>query len=202
MLLITSVIINEEVLLLDKFLICSFLFLFSWPGCLNRTAIYWLLALNYWFKTVVLLIAWANTSFVDLTYTMLSLNCVHMAVVYGHRPCTQYLRSLHLAAFVLSRSLVASVVFGATKSWQLQEVLDGCKVELTPEVIAEINKVHERFPNPCPWSQFILLHFFLIGNIIVLFLVYIISSVGLVELMFNDDIGLEKFVVCFPQSTL
>ncbi|CAN6558587.1 unnamed protein product [Malus baccata var. baccata] len=43
-------------------------------------------------------------------------------------------------AFVLSRSLVASVVFGATKSWQLQEVLDGCKVELTPEVIAEINK--------------------------------------------------------------
>ncbi|XP_050110697.1 uncharacterized protein LOC126589455 isoform X1 [Malus sylvestris] len=53
-------------------------------------------------------------------------------------------------AFVLSRSLVASVVFGATKSWQLQEVLDGCKVELTPEVIAEINKVHERVPNPCP----------------------------------------------------
>ncbi|KAM0998342.1 hypothetical protein PS2_008089 [Malus domestica] len=53
-------------------------------------------------------------------------------------------------AFVLSHSLVASVVFGATKSWQLQEVLDGCKVELTPEVIAEINKVHERFPNPCP----------------------------------------------------
>nr|XP_028945063.1 uncharacterized protein LOC103449097 isoform X2 [Malus domestica] len=71
-------------------------------------------------------------------------------VVYSHRPCTQYLRSLHLAAFVLSRSLVASVVFGATKSWQLQEVLDGCKVELTPEVIAEINKVHERVPNPCP----------------------------------------------------
>ncbi|KAB2616174.1 aldo-keto reductase-like [Pyrus ussuriensis x Pyrus communis] len=53
-------------------------------------------------------------------------------------------------AFVLSRPLVASVIFGATKSWQLQEVLDGCKVELTPEVIAEINKVHKRFPNPCP----------------------------------------------------
>ncbi|KAB2605226.1 aldo-keto reductase-like [Pyrus ussuriensis x Pyrus communis] len=80
-----------------------------------------------------------------------SLHPVSLAiVVYSHRPCTQYLRSLHLAAFVLSRSLVASVVFGATKSWQLREVLDGCKVELTPEVIAEINKVHERFPNPCP----------------------------------------------------
>lgn len=38
---------------------------------------------------------------------------------------------MHLAAFVLSRPLVASVIFGATKSWQLQEVLDGCKVELT-----------------------------------------------------------------------
>ncbi|PQP99088.1 uncharacterized protein Pyn_05116 [Prunus yedoensis var. nudiflora] len=47
-------------------------------------------------------------------------------------------------AFVLSHPLVASVVFGATKSWQLQEVLDGCKVELTPEVITEINKIHER----------------------------------------------------------
>ncbi|KAM2524678.1 hypothetical protein PS1_031378 [Malus domestica] len=34
-------------------------------------------------------------------------------------------------SFVLSRLLVASVIFGATKSRQLQEVLDGCKkVEL------------------------------------------------------------------------
>ena len=55
-----------------------------------------------------------------------------------------------MAAFVLSHPLVASAVFGATQSWQLQEVLDACKVELTSEVLLEINKVHERFPNPCP----------------------------------------------------
>ncbi|KAK7318893.1 hypothetical protein RJT34_03600 [Clitoria ternatea] len=53
-------------------------------------------------------------------------------------------------AFVLRHPLVASVVFGATKSWQLQEVLNACKIELTSEVIEEINKIHSRFPNPCP----------------------------------------------------
>ncbi|XP_042053583.1 protein tas-like [Salvia splendens] len=53
-------------------------------------------------------------------------------------------------AFVLRHPLVASAVFGATKLWQLQEVLDGCRVELTPEIIAEINEVHSAFPNPCP----------------------------------------------------
>ncbi|KAF5731494.1 hypothetical protein HS088_TW18G00172 [Tripterygium wilfordii] len=53
-------------------------------------------------------------------------------------------------AFVLRHPLVASAVFGATKSWQLKEVLNSCKVELTSEMIAEINEVHARFPNPCP----------------------------------------------------
>lgn len=45
---------------------------------------------------------------------------------------------------------MASVVFGATKLWQLQEVIDVCGVKLSPEIVAEINKVHSRFPNPCP----------------------------------------------------
>ncbi|KAL0458017.1 UNVERIFIED_CONTAM: hypothetical protein Slati_0428900 [Sesamum latifolium] len=54
------------------------------------------------------------------------------------------------AAFVLRHPLVASAVFGATKLWQLQDVLDGCRVHLTPEIVAEINKVHSAFPNPCP----------------------------------------------------
>ncbi|PON66254.1 Aldo/keto reductase/potassium channel subunit beta [Parasponia andersonii] len=53
-------------------------------------------------------------------------------------------------AFVLRHPLVASVVFGATKSWQLQEILKGCQVELTSEIVKEINEVHARFPNPCP----------------------------------------------------
>ncbi|KAL2510600.1 NAD(P)-linked oxidoreductase superfamily protein [Abeliophyllum distichum] len=53
-------------------------------------------------------------------------------------------------AFVLRHPLVASAVFGATKLWQLEEVLDGCRVELIPEIVAEIDRVHSAFPNPCP----------------------------------------------------
>lgn len=53
-------------------------------------------------------------------------------------------------AFVLRHPLVASAVFGATKLCQLQEVLDGCKVNLIPEIVTEINRVHSTFPNPCP----------------------------------------------------
>ncbi|XP_062144556.1 uncharacterized protein LOC133851941 [Alnus glutinosa] len=53
-------------------------------------------------------------------------------------------------AFVLRHPLVASAVFGATKLQQLQEVLNAFKVELTSEIIVEINKIHGRFPNPCP----------------------------------------------------
>jgi hypothetical protein len=54
------------------------------------------------------------------------------------------------AAFVLKHPLVASAIFGATKSWQLHEVLKACMIELTPEIIAEINNIHARIPNPCP----------------------------------------------------
>ncbi|KAG8653819.1 hypothetical protein MANES_05G070100v8 [Manihot esculenta] len=47
-------------------------------------------------------------------------------------------------AFVLRHPLVASTIFGATSSWQLQETLNGCKIQLTPEIIEDINKVHAR----------------------------------------------------------
>ncbi|PPD78766.1 hypothetical protein GOBAR_DD24307 [Gossypium barbadense] len=43
-------------------------------------------------------------------------------------------------AFVLNHPLVASTVFGVTKSWQLEEVISACNVELTSEIIADINK--------------------------------------------------------------
>lgn len=52
--------------------------------------------------------------------------------------------------FVLKHPLIASAVFGATKSWQLQEVVNACKVKLTSEILAEIDRVHAKFPNPCP----------------------------------------------------
>ncbi|KMS96550.1 hypothetical protein BVRB_8g201980 isoform E [Beta vulgaris subsp. vulgaris] len=53
-------------------------------------------------------------------------------------------------AFILEHSLVASAVFGATKIWQLEEILNASHIELGAEVIAEINMVHSRYPNPCP----------------------------------------------------
>ncbi|KAI4319441.1 hypothetical protein MLD38_033038 [Melastoma candidum] len=53
-------------------------------------------------------------------------------------------------AFVLRHPLVASTVFGVTKLWQLQEVIDSCKTELPLEVIREINAIHKEFPSPCP----------------------------------------------------
>ncbi|KAK7845164.1 histone h2ax [Quercus suber] len=53
--------------------------------------------------------------------------------------------SFFLAAFVLRHTLVASAVFGATKLWQLQEVLNAFKAELTSEIIVEINKIHGKY---------------------------------------------------------
>nr|XP_043610478.1 protein tas-like [Erigeron canadensis] len=52
-------------------------------------------------------------------------------------------------AFVLRHPLVSSAIFGATKLWQLEEVVNACDVKLTPEIIAHIDEIHSRFPNPC-----------------------------------------------------
>lgn len=60
--------------------------------------------------------------------------------------------SLSWAAFVLKHPLVASAVFGATKPWQLREVVNACKVNLTEDILTEIDEVHAMYPNPCPWS--------------------------------------------------
>lgn len=57
---------------------------------------------------------------------------------------------LFMAAFVLKHPLVASAIFGATKLRQLQEVIKAVEVELSPEVISDIDDVHSKFPNPCP----------------------------------------------------
>lgn len=69
---------------------------------------------------------------------------VDIAIKYGRSPASLAI------AFVLKHPLVASAIFGATKPWQLREVLQASKIDLTTEIIAEINKVHARYPNPCP----------------------------------------------------
>ncbi|GAB2281422.1 hypothetical protein Dimus_016015 [Dionaea muscipula] len=53
-------------------------------------------------------------------------------------------------AFVLRHPLIASAVFGATKLWQLHEVVDGCKLTVSADILEELNEVHARYPSPCP----------------------------------------------------
>ncbi|KAG0482885.1 hypothetical protein HPP92_010969, partial [Vanilla planifolia] len=53
-------------------------------------------------------------------------------------------------AFVLDHPLICSTVFGATKSWQLKEVIHASKIHLSAEIIEDINRIHAAYPNPCP----------------------------------------------------
>ncbi|XP_040259318.2 uncharacterized protein [Aegilops tauschii subsp. strangulata] len=67
-----------------------------------------------------------------------------IGVKYGISP------SILAVAFVLRHPLVGSAVFGATKLWQLEEVLQATRVHLCEEILAEIDDVHARYPSPCP----------------------------------------------------
>lgn len=50
--------------------------------------------------------------------------------------------------FVNSRDFVTSNIIGATSMAQLKENIDSVNVRLTPEILAEIEAIHERHPNP------------------------------------------------------
>lgn len=51
-------------------------------------------------------------------------------------------------AFVRSRWFVASTIIGATNLDQLKEDIDVTDVALAPAVLAEIDAIHQRYPNP------------------------------------------------------
>jgi aryl-alcohol dehydrogenase (NADP+) len=53
-------------------------------------------------------------------------------------------------AFVRSRWFVTSTIIGATSLTQLKENLSCLDVELSPQLLAEIEAVHQRYPNPAP----------------------------------------------------
>ncbi|XP_058731625.1 TLC domain-containing protein At5g14285 isoform X3 [Vicia villosa] len=95
------------------------------------------------FSAIGVSILWVYSRWVELIRERRT-EYLDVAKTYGLHPVSLAI------AFVLRHPLVASVVFGATKSWQLREVLNACKIKLTSEVIEEINKIHSRFPNPCP----------------------------------------------------
>jgi aryl-alcohol dehydrogenase (NADP+) len=52
--------------------------------------------------------------------------------------------------FVRSRWFVTSTIIGATTLEQLKENLDSLNVVLNEEILAEIDAVHSRYPNPAP----------------------------------------------------
>jgi len=53
-------------------------------------------------------------------------------------------------AFVTSRPFVTSTIIGATNLNQLQENITSSNIQLSNEVLTEIEKVHELIPNPAP----------------------------------------------------
>ncbi|WP_115460981.1 aldo/keto reductase [Winogradskyella aurantiaca] len=53
-------------------------------------------------------------------------------------------------AFVTGRPFVTSNIIGATNLDQLKENIDSIAIDLSPEVLAEINAVHADIPNPAP----------------------------------------------------
>jgi aryl-alcohol dehydrogenase-like predicted oxidoreductase len=53
-------------------------------------------------------------------------------------------------AFARTRWFMSSVIVGATSLEQLKEDLDTTKVVLADEVLAKIEEVHRRYPNPAP----------------------------------------------------
>ena len=53
-------------------------------------------------------------------------------------------------AYVNSRPFVASNIIGATTLAQLTENIDSIHLDLSDEILSQIEAIHEAFPNPCP----------------------------------------------------
>ena len=53
-------------------------------------------------------------------------------------------------AFVTQQPFVLSNIIGATNLEQLEENIDSIHVELSKELLAKINAIHARIPNPAP----------------------------------------------------
>jgi aryl-alcohol dehydrogenase-like predicted oxidoreductase len=53
-------------------------------------------------------------------------------------------------SFVNSRSFVTSNIIGASKLSQLKENIESINIDLSEDVLSEIEKVHNMIPNPAP----------------------------------------------------
>ncbi|GAB4366583.1 MAG: NADP(H)-dependent aldo-keto reductase [Elainellaceae cyanobacterium] len=78
-------------------------------------------------------------------------NVPEAVAAYAEIATRHGLTSAQLAiAFVRSRWFVTSTIIGATTMTQLQENLQSVEITLTDQILAEIDAVHQRFPNPAP----------------------------------------------------
>jgi len=51
-------------------------------------------------------------------------------------------------AFCAQRPFMGSVIFGATQNKHLQTIIDGLDLELSQEILTELNRVHREYPFP------------------------------------------------------
>ena len=57
----------------------------------------------------------------------------------------------HMAiSFILNRPYVASAIIGATDEKQLRHNIDSLRYPASKELLKALDKIHTRFPNPCP----------------------------------------------------
>lgn len=69
---------------------------------------------------------------------------VELAAEYGLHPAQMAL------AYVTSRPFLAANIIGATSMEQLRTDIGSTEVKLPPELLARIEAIHNRQPNPCP----------------------------------------------------
>ena len=77
--------------------------------------------------------------------------CINAVKEYSKLAKKHNLSLTHLAlAFVNTRPFVASNIIGATTMDQLKENIESIDVELSDEIVQEINEIHLSQPNPAP----------------------------------------------------
>jgi aryl-alcohol dehydrogenase-like predicted oxidoreductase len=78
-------------------------------------------------------------------------NCINAVKEYSKIANKYNISLTHLAlAFVNTRPFVASNIIGATTMKQLKENIESIDIDLSEEILDEINKVHLNQPNPAP----------------------------------------------------
>jgi aryl-alcohol dehydrogenase-like predicted oxidoreductase len=78
-------------------------------------------------------------------------NCFKATKLYQELAHANGLTLTQMAlAFVNQQDFVMSTIIGATTTEQLQENIASFEVRLSPEVIAEVNKIQVVFPDPAP----------------------------------------------------